>query len=108
MITSGHLRHSIILEKPTAVVADSGQVTNTWATEYTFWGSIEPLAGRELFEAREVMAEVTHKVITRYTSSYTFSSDKRLNFGGRIFEIGSAYKVYERNFEVEMLCKEFK
>ena len=41
------------------------QPANTWTTQGTFWGRVEPLGGMELMNARQVKATTSHKVTMR-------------------------------------------
>jgi len=48
----GKLRHRIALQSITTAKNAFGEDIPTWATYSTVWGSVEPLTGRELFNAQ--------------------------------------------------------
>jgi SPP1 family predicted phage head-tail adaptor len=65
---------------------------------------VEPLQGRELWTAKQVVAEVTHRIRFRHLSGVV--PTQRVVFGSRTFEILSVINPEERNRELELLCKE--
>ncbi len=75
-----------------------------WTTSSTVWGSVQPMSGEELVNAQQVHALTTHKIKIRYIS--TLTTEMRLLFRSRIFEIVSMMDVLERQTELELLCKE--
>ena len=104
MIRAGQLRHQIELQSPTDVEDGEGGVTQTWATFARRMAAIEPLRGRELIEARQVAANVTHQVRLRYEPGVTPRC--RVLFGDRILNIDSVIDLEERHIELSLLCKE--
>lgn len=104
---AGKLRHRVTIEERSTSAPGDGSYGSTWtaATNGTVYASIEPLQGRELWEARQVGAKVTHRVRMRYWPGLT--SEHRLNFGGRILNLlQPPINVREKNVEFELLCRE--
>jgi len=85
----------------------TGELTKTWATDATVWGSIEPLSARELVQAQQIQSDITHRVTMRYRSDLTVTVEQRILFDStRVFEIISVLNRDERNEQLELLCKE--
>ena len=90
--------------------AGDGTTVKTPSLVATRKATITPLSGRELYEARQVGAESTHKVTTRYDS---VTADvlgtthwMEPTIGARKFEIvGTPLNVHERNMFIEAHCK---
>lgn len=102
---AGRLRHRIAIQESTDTTdAVSGEVTVTWATLETVWGSVRPMRGTERFEAAQICPQATHKISIRYYSGLT--SKHRLLHDSRIFGIESILNVNNINREHELLCKE--
>lgn len=101
---AGKLRHRVIIERLTATQDAAGQETGTWGTFATRWASLEPLSGRELVNAQQVSAEVTHAITLRYLSGVV--PKMRAVFGGRNFDIQSVLNRDERKVELELLVRE--
>lgn len=99
----GKLRKRIEIQSNTATADAMGQLIPTWTTLDTRFASIEPLTGRELINAQQVNAEITHKVTLRY---YAANSKMRVKYGTRLFEIMSVINKEERNIETQLMCKE--
>ena len=98
-------RHRLTLQSKTVTRNAYGEEVITWTNEKTVWGSIEPLSGREYFQAQQVQSKVTHKVSIRYYTG--LRTDWRILFGSRIFDIVSALNIEERNREMVLYCTEF-
>lgn len=101
---AGELRHQVILQTPTPTRDSYGAEIVTWTDTATVWASIEPLRGREYWEAQKINAEISHKIRMRYREGV--KPNMRLKFGSRIFEIISVFSPEERRRELWYLCKE--
>lgn len=87
-LPAGALRHKIQVLAPVNGSPDSyGAPTGGFASLGTRRASIEPLTGRELWAARQISADVTHKITLRYYSgilpSWQFA---RLNGAGNVVQ----------------------
>ena len=102
---SGKLRHIIEIQEPTRVQDSTGDPIATWATIATRRASIAPLSGRELTNALQVSAEVTHKITIR-GQGLSVSPTYRILFGERIFEIVSSLNTEEKGLEIILLAIE--
>lgn len=83
---AGKYRHRIEFQAPTETPDSFGQPVQDWVTYATRWASVEPLSGRELVRAQQVMAEVTHLVECRYVTG--LKAKHRGKWGTRLFELG--------------------
>jgi SPP1 family predicted phage head-tail adaptor len=101
----GKLRHQVEHQRPTEDVADSGQVTKTYATVGTYWASISTLSGKEGYWAKEMRAEVTHSITMRAASGSVGIED-RLKFGSRVFNVAEVNDVDERGEVLKVLAIE--
>ena len=102
-IHSGDFRHRIAIHANTEGRDATGGMTESWATAETVGGSITPMTGRELFEAQQVKAQVTHKVIMWKNTTVT-PSHKLLLEDGRILHIASVVDVGQRGVLSQLLC----
>lgn len=106
----GTLRHRVTFRRPDGPAttrAASGQLVPDWVDVATVWGSVQPLAGRELFQARQVQANVTHRVYVRFRDDVKANATRwRLVHRGRTFEIVAAIDLVERERFLELLCVE--
>ncbi len=100
---AGRLRHRLEIQTVTETLNTYGEPTKTWATDATRWGAIEPLTGRERFQANQVQAETTHTVRMRY---YALSAKQRIKHGSRYFYIENVINTDERNIETIAMVKE--
>jgi len=62
---SGKLRKRVQIQAATDVRDAHGGLTRTWATIATVYGSVEPLQGRELYEAQQVHSRASLKITIR-------------------------------------------
>ena len=101
---SGRLRHRIAIQSKVETQDSMGGVIETWTTIATRWGSIEPLQPRELFQAQQVDARISHRIGLRYYPGLT--SEHRLVYDNRIFEILSPLNQGERDRMTDVLAME--
>lgn len=100
----GKLRHRITIQQLTRTPDGSGGYTETWPTFSTVWASINPVHGKELFEAQQIQSNVTHKIRIRYLSGV--KSSMRVSFESRIFQIQSVINWEEHDREMMLECSE--
>ena len=101
---SGRLRHLMWLKEPTHTSDGMGANTTTWGTVEVFWGSVEPLRGREWIASGLENSEVSGKIVRRYKSGIT--PDMIVAFDSRTFQIVSVINVDERNIEQQLMVVE--
>lgn len=102
----GPLRHRIALQSSTPMQGEYGSEELVWSTYATVWASVEPLSGKELLNAQQQQAETTVRVRLRYLSTVT--TEHRILYASRTFEIVSLINWMEKNKRIELLCKEIQ
>jgi len=100
----GKWRHRVTIESCNETQDETGQAIKTWTPLMYLWACIEPLNGRELFEARQTVADVSHKATIPYTQG--ISSENRIAFGSRTLNIDAVINTDEINAELVMYCTE--
>jgi SPP1 family predicted phage head-tail adaptor len=100
----GRMRHKVDLQSATASQNGYGEESKNWVTDESIFAQIEPLRGQQLLQYQQINSELTHRIIIRYTSNAT--SEKRIKWGSRIFDISVVRNLEEKNFMQELLCKE--
>lgn len=100
----GQMRSQMAIEKATETTDATGAVVQTWSEIGLVWAYIRPLSGRELSDARQVEADVTHEVRMRYRSDLT--ARMRLTFRGRTLEILGLVNIDELDRELILTCVE--
>lgn len=105
---AGTLDSRIQVQRPVTVNNEYGEPEKTWQTVATVWASIVPLSGRELWNARQVQADVTHQIAIRDGNHVAgINSTWRVCNEGRVFEIEAAPLRNERGRTMrDLLCKE--
>jgi head-tail adaptor len=105
----GAYRHIVEFESPGDPVPDGeGGYVEGWAplVPPTWAVSIVPASVRDLERETSgtVLATATHIVSGRYRPDVT--TEARMKFEGRVFEITGAINVDERDIEMKLICKE--
>lgn len=100
---AGKLRHKIEIQSVSGSENDFGERVDEWTTDATVSAAIEPLRGSERLLAQQVQANVSHLIIMRYRA---VTSDQRVKFGSRIFDIQAVLNIDERNRETHLACAE--
>ena len=106
MMQAGRLRHRITIQTFTTTKDEFGQPVETWDTFDTVWASVEPLTGREYFQAQQTQAEISYRVRIRYLSGV--EPTMRVIHGSRTLEILAVLNAEERNREIQLMCREVK
>ena len=102
---AARLRHRLTIKQATEAADSYGAAGSiTWADVVTVWGSVEPIRGREYFDAKQVNAETTHRIGLRYRAGVT--TKMRIYLGSRIFEVLEVLNPSERNRELQIMAKE--
>lgn len=99
-----HLNHRVIFERRGVAQSVTGQPLETWTTIADTWARVEPVNGREYFNASGERAKVTHKITLRYGPD--LAPRDRAIFGGRIFDIKSVMNLEESNRRLLLMCEE--
>ena len=103
-IAAGSLRRRVTLCQPSPSRNSLGETVPGWAAVFDCWASVEPLSGRELWQAAQVQADVTHRVRIRYHPG--IGPTWIVRYQGLQLNILSAINVEERNRQWELLCME--
>lgn len=108
---AGQLRHRVHIERDTATTqGDEGHTTESWTFVAKRWAKIEPLSGRELWDARQLQPQTTHKITMRADSVTTqMTAEDRIAFIGqsRYFHpTEPPRRVDEIDETLEVMCKE--
>jgi len=80
-----------------------GENEESWGTLATVWGVLEPVTGNEQFEAGNLEQVNQYRVEMWYRSDVT--TEERISYLGRTFEIESVVNVDERNRKLVLRCK---
>jgi SPP1 family predicted phage head-tail adaptor len=100
----GSMRERVEIQSLATSRDELGSITETWSELATVWASVRSVSAREYYAARQVNAEVTHRVAIRYRSDVT--PLMRLIWGSRTLEIVSALDKDGRERFLELLCTE--
>lgn len=103
---AGKLRHRVQVQAPFEDRDDIGGVRQVWVTMDELWCNIEPLRGKEVFEAQSIEARLSHKITLR--AAQTLDPRWRLVWVAmdRAFQIYSIRDLDERHRTVEVLAME--
>lgn len=101
--SSGTMTKRITFQSLVTTQNEYGEMVSGWTDVKTVWASIEPLSGRDFFQAQAVQSEITHKIITRWTGA---TPDMRIKYGTRYFDIESVINEKEQGAKYIVMAKE--
>ena len=108
MIDPGKMRHRITFQQFTGEQDSFGDPLqaddDNWVDVVSPWAAIDPVSGREFYAAEQSQSEVSHKIRCRYYPGLT--TDMRIKYGKRIFQIASIIDWEERHQSLLIMCKE--
>lgn len=102
---AGRLRYLVTVQQATHAQDAYGETTVTWSQFATAYASIEPLRGREYFDAATVQAEVDVRIVMRYRAG--IEPKMRITHGSRVFDIQSVVEPGSGRRELHLMCKEY-
>lgn len=105
---AGKLRHRITFQEPNRTANAIGEMVEIWQDVCTAWAAIEPLTGRQYFDARQATSEADGKITIRYmnvldTWRIVWSDP---NSGEKVFDIISIIQPQQGGKETQILYKE--
>lgn len=72
------LRHRVTIQRLDESTRDAAhQIVPSWVDVVTAWARVEPVTGREFFQAGQVQANVTHRVVLRFRTDVTLTPKHR-------------------------------
>jgi SPP1 family predicted phage head-tail adaptor len=111
-LNTGALRERLVVQTETETQDTTGEPIRSWQASSigTRWGRIRPLRGRELFQAGQVDARITHEITMRYAQGITPKmriayTDPRTAVV-RIFDIESIATIDERRHTMTLYAVE--
>jgi SPP1 family predicted phage head-tail adaptor len=108
----GDLRQRVTYQIPSKTLDAFNQPLATWTSLGTFWAKVEPLAGMELMNARQLKGTTSHKVILRNVNSalapnaITPSGRFLFEATGRALGVDAVYRINEQNAWLAIHCTE--
>lgn len=103
---AGKLRHRVTIKYKVATLNDLSEEVVVWTPLDEVWAAVEPLRGREYLDSRQAQADVDTRIRIRYQDGITILPSMRIYFGDRVFEIVSVINVWERNKDLQIMCRE--
>lgn len=100
----GKMRTAIAIQERIETRDTFGGPTLTWSTVATRWGRVEPLSGRELWQAQAARPDVSHRITLRHYDGLT--PRHRLLVGSRVFNIESVLNIEEKGRVSQVMAKE--
>lgn len=102
IVHAGELRHRVVfLQKQVQV--KSGVSTTQWLPAFTCWCKVEPLSGREFWQAAAVNRENEVRFTLRYRNGV--NPAMRILFEGKLYDITTVLDVDNRHSKLEILAR---
>ena len=86
-----------------AVTVNHGIPTERWETAFFCWCAVEPLSGREFWEAAAVNRENEMRFTIRYRKG--ISAEMRIRLDGTVYDITSILDRNNRHEALEILAR---
>lgn len=106
MIDVGRLNKRITFLKYTETENELGSTIQELAPYKTVWASVEPVNGKEYYEAQVTRNELTWNIYIRYSMEWTPDVDMIIQYGKRFFNIISIIDNREAHKLYKIVCTE--
>lgn len=101
---AGDLRHSVTIQQATSSRNSYNEKVLSWSDFATVYAAVEPLQGREYWDAQAINAERTVRFRIRYRSDVT--PLMRVSWDSRLFDINAVLDVDGRQRELHLMTTE--
>ena len=101
---AGNLRHLVELQEQTSVDDGAGGSETSYVPRATMWADITATSGREFFQAKTLMPELTHQVEIRYRTDV--KPGMRFVEGQKVYRIQAAPDPEGRQRRLLCMCQE--
>jgi len=104
---AGPRRHRVTIERLGAPTQNSyGEPVETWEEMTTRWAEVEPLEGREYFQAQQTQTAVDHRIRVLYDPEAALITPlMRVRHGAKTLDIQSVINLEERNVELHLMAR---
>lgn len=99
-----HPRYLVEVQQRSEARDTVGQPKEIWTTVRREWAMIEPLSGREYYDASSERATITHRVTLPLAAAVR--PRDRIKYGASIFDVKSAIRMAD-NRRMILMCLEF-
>lgn len=100
---AGKLRHPVTIEQSTETTDEYGAVVLTWSTLASVWAAIEPMRGRERFEAQHHAIEEDTRIRIRHRDDVT-AEERVVDRLGNVYHIKGVLDVDGLGEELHLQC----
>ena len=107
-INAGDLRHLVTWQVFSTAPGPAGQPAKTWVAQGTHYAAIEPLAGMELWNQRQLKAVATHQVTMRDVGAISPKDRLLFEATGRVFNVESVNDPEELGADLILMVSELK
>lgn len=103
-VNPGTLRHRVQLQQKSASQDAAGQPLTTWTTVLTTWARIEAITLREMFQANQLVSQISHTITMRYQSTVPVAPGMQILFGTHTYTVQAVNNIEERGVLLRLLC----
>lgn len=106
-IGAGELCHSIQIQQQSTAQTGTGAEQTIWSTILTTRAAISTASSKEVYQASQFTAQVSHVIKIRWPgSSVTILGGQQVLLGSRVFKLQTVENVLERNRVLLLHCLE--
>lgn len=101
---SGRLNRRVTIQRLEVSKDHFNADIESWVDTATVWAHIEPLRGREYWQAKQVVGEVMGRITIRYLAG--IDEKMRVTYGEKTYNILAVINPEEKNRMLQLLVKE--
>lgn len=102
----GNLRKQVAIQAEQQTADGAGGYALTWTTLATVWADVSPVTGGKPYVAGHLEGHISHKITMRWRSDLTVTTDMRILYGTRSFNIHAVMNEDEANQYLTLLVEE--
>lgn len=102
---AGSLRHRITIQQPVVSPNTIGEPLKSWATLAIVWASVEPIRGKEVLQAEQILADMDTRIRMRWSQVVdSMTARCRIVHKGKIYNVKQISHLALRHREIEVMA----
>lgn len=104
-LAAGTMRHRVTIQTRKQSTGSRGESTEQWTDEHYRWSDVKHLSGRELEQARQLVATATTSFTMRKPNLFELTPKHRICFRGETYNIKAVTPSGAMLEDVTALCE---
>jgi SPP1 family predicted phage head-tail adaptor len=103
-LAAGDMRYRVTIQRRENTKGSRGETRGQWCDYQNRWAKVEHLRGRELEQARQIVATATTRFTVRDPRLFEMDTKYRVRFRGKFYNVEAVTPSGEKLEDAQLLC----